>query len=247
MAQASLGQAAKAWKLNSNRMRSLQGALAGSPDLLKAAEEIHQLTASTHELPGPTGESNLLSAHSRGLFVSLGSTLGAVRALAGGNSVIAVNIDPELVKALAGAGAPIAAADMVRADDLSGLKGLAGVIASPDREDLRDIRVALAGRDGAIAALLAPTCSAGSLLHAARHRTQTSLSSSTRWPRAKAALLLRPRIPARWPDRTMPIDPCLNMQARSSWKTMKPYWKSRPSLPAQPRTTATAWRSSTPR
>lgn len=164
-ASQTLAQPAKAWTLNTNRISALQKVLSGSPDLLDAAKAIHDMTSRTIELPGPTGESNLLSAHPRGLLVSLGSALGVVRALAAGNSVIAVNVDPALVEGLARAGAPIAAADMKSPEDLIALKGLAAVIAQGDRDDVRDLRLALTQRDGAITALLPPTCDAGSLFH----------------------------------------------------------------------------------
>ena len=160
-----LAKATKAWQLNANRLAAFEKALGKSPDLLDAAKAVHELATKVQELPGPTGESNRLSAHPRGLFVSLGSAVGAVRALAAGNTVVAVNVDPSLVNALAKAGAPIALADLQKPDDLTGLKGLAAVIAQPSRDDLRELRLALAKREGAIAALLSPTCGAGSLFH----------------------------------------------------------------------------------
>ncbi|MEQ9487614.1 MAG: bifunctional proline dehydrogenase/L-glutamate gamma-semialdehyde dehydrogenase PutA [Alphaproteobacteria bacterium] len=164
-ARKSLSRPATAWKLNVNRLVALEKALSGRKDLIEAAREIDGLVKTDGELPGPTGESNRLSLHPRGDIVCLGSALGVVRSLAAGNAVIAVDVDPDLIKALAKAGAPVAAADMKGPDDLTDLPGLAAVISTSDRDDAQALRQALAKRSGPITALLTPTCTAGMLFH----------------------------------------------------------------------------------
>ncbi len=160
-----LTRAATAWKLNVNRLSVLEKVLSGEAALMEAARVMDGLVKADVELPGPTGESNRLSLHPRGIVVSLGSALGVVRALAAGNAAIAVDVDPVLLKALAKAGAPVAAADMKDPDDLSVVPDIAAVIATTDREDMQALRQALAKRSGPITALVPPTCSPGMLFH----------------------------------------------------------------------------------
>ena len=112
------------------------------------------------ELPGPTGESNRLSFAPRGVVLCLGPGTQAVRvqvaaAREAGNAVVAV---------AAGASGALA----VHADDphvvvldgqvahatLATLGGIAAVACSADRDVLRAMRVALAGRAGPILPLI---------------------------------------------------------------------------------------------
>ena len=116
-------------------------------------------------LPGPTGESNLLSLHPRGKMVCLGglekggaetALVQALQALAMGNAVLmtAPGSKP-LAQALAKAGAPVAALEgVVPAEALGAIEGASGYALVGAGEALRPYRQALAGRDGEILPLI---------------------------------------------------------------------------------------------
>ncbi|MFC6840488.1 bifunctional proline dehydrogenase/L-glutamate gamma-semialdehyde dehydrogenase PutA [Xanthomonas theicola] len=128
-------------------------------------------------LPGPTGESNELQLHGRGVFVCispwnfpLAIFLGQVAAaLAAGNSVIAKPAEQTnlvghaAVKLLHEAGVPQAAVQFLPGDGatvgaaLTGDARVAGVAFTGSTETARAINRALAARDAAIGVLIAET------------------------------------------------------------------------------------------
>ncbi|MEE8272540.1 MAG: bifunctional proline dehydrogenase/L-glutamate gamma-semialdehyde dehydrogenase PutA [Alphaproteobacteria bacterium] len=143
------------WAGRRDRVPALREALADEPELSAALDRAALIDVEPVGLPGPTGESNRLSLHPRGVFVCFGGTVPIVQALALGNAVLAIGADSQLVARLAEAGAPIdEAGGPAAADDLGTLPHLAGVCARGDQETLSAMRRAIARRDGPIAALV---------------------------------------------------------------------------------------------
>lgn len=118
------------------------------------------------DLPGPTGESNRLSTHPRGLIACLGPdarTQADVVASFGGTPVIphhAANEDPATTKG----GVPLAPDGALRPDELITLD-CAAVIWGGDEETARAYEQALAKREGPIVALITGPIDAGHVLH----------------------------------------------------------------------------------
>jgi len=128
-------------------------------------------------LPGPTGETNELSLHGRGVFVCISPwnfplaifTGQIAAALVSGNAVIAkpaeqtTLIAHAMVKLLHAAGIPADVLQLVPGDGavvgplLTGDKRVAGVAFTGSTDTARAINRALAGRDAPIAALIAET------------------------------------------------------------------------------------------
>jgi len=118
------------------------------------------------ELPGPTGESNRLTLHPRGIFVCAGSLVAeardtslfvqAVQALMLGNGVVAIGPGADiLVSALAQAGAPVRGLDSLpEAGRIAEAEGIAGLALAGPATELRPYRQALAARDGVILPLV---------------------------------------------------------------------------------------------
>jgi len=121
-----------------------------------------RLPAAPLDLPGPTGESNRLSLHARGVFVCLGdgsaeSALAqAVQVLALGGGAVVVTADAEATVApLAEAGLPIhGVSGTLDPADVGRLAGIAGIAALGDAKVIRPYRIALADRDGPILPLI---------------------------------------------------------------------------------------------
>src|SRR5574343_369393 len=113
-------------------------------------------------LPGPTGESNTLRHHARGVFAVLGrgeaGLAAAVSALLAGNSVVWVGGDERTRQALLRAGLPADALTLLPDAVLPRLLAaphLAGVaLASSDAAAAHVLALALAGRPGAILPLV---------------------------------------------------------------------------------------------
>jgi RHH-type proline utilization regulon transcriptional repressor/proline dehydrogenase/delta 1-pyrroline-5-carboxylate dehydrogenase len=114
------------------------------------------------DLPGPTGESNLLTQHPRGVVLCLGPgrddlVAQAVQALATGNG--AVLVAPGAKKAakdLRVSGAPLAAVEgTLMPDVLVAARGFDAVASRAAEGSLRAMRRALAARDGALIPLIA--------------------------------------------------------------------------------------------
>ncbi len=112
-------------------------------------------------MPGPTGETNELSAHPRGLILCLGPTradalLQAISALAQQNSVVIVAEDAAQSGAMlhkAGLAA-IGIDGSVEPDLLREVAGIDAVMSQAEPEQLRDYRIALSERDGKLIPLI---------------------------------------------------------------------------------------------
>jgi RHH-type proline utilization regulon transcriptional repressor/proline dehydrogenase/delta 1-pyrroline-5-carboxylate dehydrogenase len=114
-----------------------------------------------HTMPGPTGETNQLSAHPRGLVLCLGPTradalLQAISALAQQNSVVIVAEKADrLGELLHQSGMSAAGIDgSVEADSLRDITGVDAIMSHADTEQLRAYRIALADRDGRLIPLI---------------------------------------------------------------------------------------------
>ncbi|QOR37689.1 bifunctional proline dehydrogenase/L-glutamate gamma-semialdehyde dehydrogenase PutA [Billgrantia diversa] len=155
------GLDARNWAARPDRVEVLRKALSGKRGVIrKALAETAALDMTPHTLPGPTGESNRLSFYPKGPVLCLGPTLDiavaqAAQALgAGCPAVIVAPGSAQAVRPLIDAGAPVAAFDgIVTAETLTAVKGIAAVAASGASEWTRELRMALAGRDGPIVSL----------------------------------------------------------------------------------------------
>ncbi len=145
----------------------------------KAAEAGVRETRSSN-LPGPTGETNILSLHGRGVVLCLGCPELAKLALAAGNGVVLCGGDRPAAADLAAvhwlAGQP-------RPEILTGLAGIAAVAATGAADRLRAIRIAMAARSGAIVPLISGPADAAMLT------TERTLSINTTASGGNAALL----------------------------------------------------------
>ena len=104
----------------------------------------------SHKLPGPTGESNVLSFYSRGVVLCLGPTfdmalLQAQTAKENGCSTLIITEDAEGESTIKGS---------LNRADLQFLNGFDAVVAWSDEEDQRDILRGLASRSGPIIPLI---------------------------------------------------------------------------------------------
>ena len=140
------------------------------------AVQARRLYGDTEQLPGPTGESNQLTLHGRGVFVCispwnfpLAIFLGQVTAaLATGNTVVAKPAEETpivamlAVKTLHTAGVPVNACHLLVGDGAVGAmlvehNNVAGVTFTGSTETARKINLALAQRNGPIIPLIAET------------------------------------------------------------------------------------------
>jgi len=131
--------------------------LAGDAGLEKTFKSI----IGVDEMPGPTGETNQLSAHPRGLVLCLGpgrnqALAQALSALAQQNSVIVVaEQGGQLAELLQDAGLPAAGFEaFIDADTLCSLAGIDAVMSQATQEQLSAYRVALANREGKLIPLI---------------------------------------------------------------------------------------------
>ncbi|MFC6673791.1 aldehyde dehydrogenase family protein [Marinobacterium aestuariivivens] len=140
------------WVREQDRAQRLQPIFGSVPAALDAEPE---------ELPGPTGELNLLRCCPRGVVVCLGPDLDAALKQAGlalsqGNAAIVVAPDAE--KALSSAtatGIPVIGIDgLLQAAALETVDGFEAVVSSAPEAVLRQYRVALSRRNGALLPLL---------------------------------------------------------------------------------------------
>jgi len=151
----------RSWAARRDRVEVLRKALSGKSGVIrKALAETAALDMTPQTLPGPTGESNRLAMYPKGPVLCLGPTLDiaiaqAVQALGAGSPVvIAVPGAVEAVKPLLDAGAPVKGLDgIVPADTLATVKGIESVAAAGASDWTRELRIALAKRDGAIVPL----------------------------------------------------------------------------------------------
>jgi len=155
------GLDARNWAARPDRVEVLRKALSGKRGVIrKALAEAAALDMTPQTLPGPTGESNRLAMYPKGPVLCLGPTLEiaiaqAVQALgAGCAAVLVVPGATQAVQPLVEAGAPAAALDgSLEAETLTRVEGIAAVAAAGASDWTRELRVALAGREGAIVPL----------------------------------------------------------------------------------------------
>ena len=138
-------------------------------------------------LPGPTGETNILSLHGRGAVVCLGCPDLAKMALAAGNAVVLTGLgqnDADDIRKLAPDPAMVQRVEGIpRPDALTSIANIAAVAASGSDDYLRAIRIALAARSGAIVPLVTGPADAAMLV------TERTLSINTTASGGNAALL----------------------------------------------------------
>ena len=152
------------------RVPDLQAAIAQVIDTL-GIDQHPAAAMETHEMPGPTGETNRLSVHPRGLLLCLGPTLQvavnqAIMALAQGNRV--VMLTPGITDALEvfnQAGLPVAGAEGLLTDAaLRQASGFDAVMAQADSSTMQAWRQALAEREGVLIPLISETNAAERLI-----------------------------------------------------------------------------------
>ena len=123
-----------------------------------------ELPAVAREMPGPTGETNRLSVHARGLILCLGPTAKAalqqaVSSLASGNRLVIVA--PGINDALAefkAAGLPVIGVEgTIEPKALSEIRGFDAVMTEADSKTKQAFRQALASREGVIIPLITET------------------------------------------------------------------------------------------
>ncbi|GGO87034.1 bifunctional protein PutA [Marinobacterium nitratireducens] len=140
------------WIREQERVQRLQPIFGDVPAPLDARPE---------ELPGPTGELNLLRCCPRGVVVCLGPDLDAAMKQAGvalsqGNAAVVVSPGAETALASANAtGIPVVGLDgLLKPEALETVAGFEAVVSSAPEARLRQYRVALSRRDGALLPLL---------------------------------------------------------------------------------------------
>ncbi|SIT02263.1 L-proline dehydrogenase /delta-1-pyrroline-5-carboxylate dehydrogenase [Roseivivax lentus] len=144
-----------------DRVSVLRKALSGSKgEIRRALNETAAFDMTPQTLPGPTGESNRLGMYPKGKVLCLGPTVElalaqAVQALGAGCGVVIVAPGAkEAAQPLVDAGAPVAALDgIVAPETLTTLDGIAAVAAAGASDWTRDLRLALAQREGPIVPL----------------------------------------------------------------------------------------------
>lgn len=163
------------WDRETDRRSILERAAEGCSGAMQAAihgalRDIPELYAEAVELPGPTGESNRLSVHGRGVFLCLGAggnTHSAFRqaalALLLGNG--AVVLDDEETRgearrfcaALTDLGVPtgiLGSVSSISLSDIETAPNLAGAVLEQGAGGHRAVRMALASRNGPIVPLI---------------------------------------------------------------------------------------------
>lgn len=200
-----LFKAHEAWAARpaTQRIGALERAVAGQREDIAAAwralAEHARPALADRDLPGPTGESNALRLHGRGVFallaqgaspLELAQALGA--ALVAGNAVAVVgggDTAQDLRQALLRGGIAAGAIELLPADALGAVlraPRLAGVIAAAPL--LRAAQRELAGRDGAILPLV-PTAEAAQPRQLYRFFAEQTLTINTAAAGGNAALL----------------------------------------------------------
>ncbi|MAS24278.1 MAG: bifunctional proline dehydrogenase/L-glutamate gamma-semialdehyde dehydrogenase [Oceanospirillaceae bacterium] len=112
-------------------------------------------------MPGPTGESNRLSVHARGVVLCLGpdamtAMKQAAMALANGNQAVMVATGADdVLKALNSSALPLVALNgVVESEALTACRNFAAVISCADAQCLSDYRKALSSRQGILVPLI---------------------------------------------------------------------------------------------
>ena len=185
------------------RAALIERAAAGQgPEVTQAWQEIARCARTAladQTLPGPTGESNELRLHGRGVMAVLAQGLTPVElarslaaALVAGNAVAVVggnDVARELREALLRGGVAAAAVTLLPVDQLSPVlaaKQLAGVVAPAAL--LAPVQRALATRDGAILPVI-PAAEAGHPRQLYRFAAEQTLTINTAAAGGNAALL----------------------------------------------------------
>ncbi len=164
-----LRRAQKQWELAKDRRQTLEkaaelsGVEAVKSAINDAVAQSHDYDPNPQELVGPTGESNRLSLHGRGVLVCSGpiALFHVAMALITGNAVLLAGAgadERELVSAMKKAGAPsgllVALEETLTPELVSELPAFAGLVVNAKEEDLRAFKVALADREGPILPLI---------------------------------------------------------------------------------------------
>ncbi|MGJ7462117.1 bifunctional proline dehydrogenase/L-glutamate gamma-semialdehyde dehydrogenase PutA [Halomonas sp. MA07-2] len=155
------GLDARNWAARPDRVEVLRKALSGKGSVVRRAlNETAAVDMTPQTLPGPTGESNRLSMYPKGPALCLGPTLEialaqAAQALgAGSPAVLVAPGAAQAVQPLIDAGAPVTALEgSVAPEILTAIQGIETVAAAGASDWTRDLRIALAERDGAIVPL----------------------------------------------------------------------------------------------
>ena len=170
-------------EIDSQQLQNLVADLSKPKTLQNREEAINQVidtmgldlkfeyAAEAHDMPGPTGETNRLSVHPRGLILCLGPTAEialnqAIFALAMGNRavIIADGIKAALAE-FKKAGLPVTGVEgCLKPLALGQVTGLDGVMTQADSQTKRDYRRALAGREGMLIPLITETNAAERLI-----------------------------------------------------------------------------------
>ncbi|MEZ5856262.1 MAG: bifunctional proline dehydrogenase/L-glutamate gamma-semialdehyde dehydrogenase PutA [Hyphomicrobiaceae bacterium] len=160
-----------AWGERTDRAAALDAALLSEPELMSMARCFDAVARTVLDLPGPTGESNRLSLHPRGVILCLGPTRDdalrqAIQALATGNAALIVAREPVAVASrLHTAGVPLVAlVGSVAAETLAEVGPLQGVQCGSDLGELGAVARALAERRGAIVPFLVGDVTAAQLM-----------------------------------------------------------------------------------
>ncbi|MDC0661480.1 bifunctional proline dehydrogenase/L-glutamate gamma-semialdehyde dehydrogenase PutA [Marinobacter sp. SS21] len=157
--------------VKAGRLQTLIDSLAGRPALPAAsrAEVLRPifgevpvaLDATAEDMPGPTGELNRLSNHARGVILCLGPTAEsalaqAAMALSQGNQVVVIAPGcGRFVAQAAKAGLPVVGGEgLLEPEALATATGFAAVVSEAEHELLKQYRVALARREGALLPLI---------------------------------------------------------------------------------------------
>jgi RHH-type proline utilization regulon transcriptional repressor/proline dehydrogenase/delta 1-pyrroline-5-carboxylate dehydrogenase len=124
-------------------------------------EHAFQSVIGIESMPGPTGETNQLSAHPRGVVLCLGpgrdnALVQAISALAQQNSVVIVASQADqLGELLQRSGLPAAGMDgYIEADTLREIKAIDAVMSQAQQDQLKAYRIALADREGKLIPLV---------------------------------------------------------------------------------------------
>ena len=151
-------ETARKWRATGDRIAVLRRHLRGKGSEAIAAAA--SLDMGPVDLPGPTGEANSLLLAPRGTVLCLGPEgetllLQVIQALAAGNSVIAAAAGArDELRPLADKGLPLGILDGTLSHEALRTMEIDGVAAKGSEPWLREIRRALAARQGAVIPLI---------------------------------------------------------------------------------------------
>ncbi|WP_420598086.1 bifunctional proline dehydrogenase/L-glutamate gamma-semialdehyde dehydrogenase PutA [Neptuniibacter sp.] len=144
-----------AWTKETQREQRL------APVFAEQLQLLDQLDSEPEQMPGPTGELNLLSQSGRGVVLCLGpdqknAYMQAVTALLQGNSVVIIAQGiAELLKQCEELGLPVTGCvGQVDSVAITEAEGYTAVCCNGDNDSLKTVRRALAVRDGALLPLI---------------------------------------------------------------------------------------------